>query len=37
MKDNDSEVLIGASKKIMGYYARNDGHTADGNTKMIWF
>jgi hypothetical protein len=37
MKDNDSEVMIGASKKIRGCYARIDGHTADGNTKVIWF
>jgi hypothetical protein len=37
MKDDDSEVMIGASKKIRGCYARNDGHTADINTKMIWF
>ena len=33
--DSDTEVMIGASKKVRGRYARNDGHIADGNTTMI--
>jgi hypothetical protein len=36
IKENDTQVMIGASKKMKRCYARDDVHIPDGNTRMIW-